>query len=89
MKFSVATTIAFASLAYAEAPAPAVTQAPTEPKIVARAVSRTASINGFSDPLYDAVPECAQACLVRSTSNTPCPYWDAGCLCVKIGRAHV
>ena len=82
MKFSVATTIAFASLAYAEAPAPAVTQAPTEPKIVARAVSRTASINGFSDPLYDAVPECAQACLVRSTSNTPCPYWDAGCLCV-------
>ena len=34
MKFSVATTIAFASLAYAEAPAPAVTQAPTEPKLL-------------------------------------------------------
>ena len=67
------------------APESSITDAPesqSSSSATTTAVIRTASINGFADPLYDAVPECAQACLVRSTSNTPCPYWDAGCLCV-------
>ncbi|RCK59361.1 Repressed by TUP1 protein 5 [Candida viswanathii] len=45
-------------------------------------VPKTASINGFADRIYDLVPECAQDCLTESTGNTPCPYWDTGCLCV-------
>jgi hypothetical protein len=45
-------------------------------------VVKTASINGFADKIYDKVPVCAQECLKQSTGNTPCPYWDTGCLCV-------
>ncbi|CAN6675004.1 hypothetical protein TRVA0_078S00100 [Trichomonascus vanleenenianus] len=44
-------------------------------------VRHTASINGFADPIYDKLPECAKPCVKESTSNTPCPYWDPGCLC--------
>ncbi|CAI5759635.1 unnamed protein product [Candida verbasci] len=45
-------------------------------------VPRTASINGFADRIYDQLPACAQPCVKESTSSTPCPYWDTGCLCV-------
>ncbi|RCK59168.1 putative GPI-anchored protein 7 [Candida viswanathii] len=45
-------------------------------------IPKTASINGFADPIYDLMPTCAQSCLKFSTSNTPCPYWDTGCFCV-------
>lgn len=45
-------------------------------------VPKTASINGFADPIKDLLPECATDCVSFSTSNTPCPYWDTGCLCV-------
>ncbi|GEQ69469.1 hypothetical protein JCM33374_g3141 [Metschnikowia sp. JCM 33374] len=45
-------------------------------------VAKTASINGFADKLYGNLPACAQQCVKQSTSSTPCPYWDAGCLCV-------
>ncbi|CAH6722413.1 GPI-anchored hemophore Pga7p [[Candida] jaroonii] len=45
-------------------------------------VPKTASINGFADPIYDDLPECAKDCVKVSTGNTPCPYWDTGCLCV-------
>ncbi|MCP8719649.1 MAG: CFEM domain-containing protein [Asgard group archaeon] len=45
-------------------------------------VPKTASINGFADPIYDLAPECMKSCLKFSTSNTPCPYWDTGCFCV-------
>ena len=30
----------------------------------------------------DQLPECAKECVKQSTSSTPCPYWDTGCLCV-------
>ena len=46
-------------------------------------VAKTASINGFADRIVDTVPECAKSCLEsQGTGNTPCPYWDTGCLCV-------
>lgn len=45
-------------------------------------VPKTASINGFADPLYSKLPKCARECVEASTGNTPCPYWDTGCLCV-------
>ncbi|KAM9923150.1 hypothetical protein OXX59_005348, partial [Metschnikowia pulcherrima] len=45
-------------------------------------VAKTASINGFADKIYDQLPSCAQSCVRESTSSTPCPYWDTGCLCV-------
>ncbi|CAH6722417.1 hypothetical protein CLIB1444_09S03114 [[Candida] jaroonii] len=46
------------------------------------AVPKTASINGFADPIYTKLPDCAQACVQEDTGITPCPYWDTGCLCV-------
>ncbi|CAI5759634.1 unnamed protein product [Candida verbasci] len=45
-------------------------------------VPKTASINGFADPIYALLPECAKECVKYSTGNTPCPYWDTGCFCV-------
>lgn len=47
-------------------------------------VAKTATINGFADPIYNQVPSCAQDCLKenKDTGNTPCPYWDTGCLCI-------
>ncbi|KAM9935928.1 hypothetical protein OXX80_004512 [Metschnikowia pulcherrima] len=45
-------------------------------------VAKTASINGFADPIMSNLPTCAQDCVSFSVSNTPCPYWDTGCLCV-------
>ncbi|PIS50995.1 hypothetical protein CJI97_004535 [Candidozyma auris] len=45
-------------------------------------VPKTASINGFADPIFDSLPSCAQPCVKQSVSSTPCPYWDTGCLCV-------
>ncbi|KAI3402640.1 hypothetical protein KGF56_004521 [Candida oxycetoniae] len=45
-------------------------------------VPKTASINGFADPIIDLLPDCAKECVKFSTSNTPCPYWDTGCFCV-------
>lgn len=45
-------------------------------------VPKTASINGFADPIYEKLPECAKLCVSMSASNLPCPYWDTGCLCV-------
>ncbi|EGW30641.1 uncharacterized protein SPAPADRAFT_62501 [Spathaspora passalidarum NRRL Y-27907] len=45
-------------------------------------VPKTASINGFADPIIDLLPECAKDCVKISTGNTPCPYWDTGCFCV-------
>lgn len=46
------------------------------------AVPKTASINGFADPIKALLPVCATNCVDYTTSNTPCPYWDTGCLCV-------
>lgn len=45
-------------------------------------VPKTASINGFADPIYTKLPDCAQDCVEIDTDNTPCPYWDTGCFCV-------
>lgn len=45
-------------------------------------VPQTASINGFADRIYADLPTCAQQCVKFDTDNTPCPYWDTGCLCV-------
>ncbi|RLV95164.1 putative GPI-anchored protein 7 [Spathaspora sp. JA1] len=45
-------------------------------------VPKTASINGFADPIIDLLPDCAKDCVKISTKNTPCPYWDTGCFCV-------
>ncbi|KAG7665580.1 uncharacterized protein J8A68_000982 [[Candida] subhashii] len=45
-------------------------------------VARTATINGFADPVYDSLPSCAQPCVDQNTGLTPCPYWDTGCLCI-------
>lgn len=45
-------------------------------------VPQTASINGFADRIYNDLPSCAQQCVKFDTDNTPCPYWDTGCLCV-------
>lgn len=46
------------------------------------AVPKTASINGFADPIKSQLPSCASDCADLSTNNTPCPYWDTGCLCI-------
>lgn len=56
----------------------------TNPWATYPAVPKTASINGFADPVYSQVAECAQKCLDENadTGSTPCPYWDTGCLCV-------
>lgn len=45
-------------------------------------VAKTATINGFADPIYSQLPTCADACVSIDTDVTPCPYWDTGCLCV-------
>lgn len=45
-------------------------------------VPKSASINGFADPIYSKLPECAKECVTLSTKSTPCPYWDTGCFCV-------
>lgn len=45
-------------------------------------VPKTASINGFADPIYTYLPACAKPCVEEDTDITPCPYWDTGCLCV-------
>ncbi|KAK9474213.1 uncharacterized protein V1510DRAFT_412725 [Dipodascopsis tothii] len=45
-------------------------------------VAQTASVNGLADPIDAELPSCAVACFAISTDNTPCPYWDTGCLCV-------
>lgn len=45
-------------------------------------VAHTATINGFADPIYGQLPECAKSCVEEDTDSTPCPYWDPGCLCV-------
>lgn len=45
-------------------------------------VAKTATINGFADKVYDTFPQCARECVKQNTGNTPCPYWDIGCLCV-------
>ena len=44
--------------------------------------AHTATINGFADPIYGQLPECAKSCVEEDTDSTPCPYWDPGCLCV-------
>ncbi|EMG47531.1 putative cell surface antigen [Candida maltosa Xu316] len=47
-------------------------------------IQTTASINGFADPIYDLMPECARYhCLKFGTNLTPCAQWDAPCLCVN------
>lgn len=75
MKYSqVFTTVALsATVAYA---------ADDNPYTMYPSVAKSASINGFADKIYDTVPACAKECLRQSTGNTPCPYWDTGCLCV-------
>uniref|UniRef100_A0A060T7M3 ARAD1D04158p n=1 Tax=Blastobotrys adeninivorans TaxID=409370 RepID=A0A060T7M3_BLAAD len=45
-------------------------------------VPKTASFNGFADPILKELPSCATECVKAGTGNTPCPYWDTGCLCV-------
>lgn len=45
-------------------------------------VPKSASINGFADPIYSRLPDCAKECVKTTTKITPCPYWDTGCFCV-------
>ncbi|KAK6201725.1 Frp1 ferric reductase [Scheffersomyces amazonensis] len=45
-------------------------------------VPKTASINGFADPIYAKLPDCAKECVKFNVGNTPCPNWDTGCFCV-------
>lgn len=45
-------------------------------------VPKSASVNGFADPIAAELPQCAKDCANVPTSITPCPYWDTGCLCV-------
>lgn len=45
-------------------------------------VPKTATYNGFADMVLSNWPLCAQECVKMSTGNTPCPYWDTGCLCI-------
>ncbi len=52
-------------------------------------VPKTASINGFADPIYDLLPKCAQECVELDTDITPCPYWDTGCFCVMANWSGV
>lgn len=86
MKFSTILAIPFAIVFANAAAAPAVTAAPApaadNPYTIYPPVPKTASINGFADRIYDQIPKCAQECVKQSTSSTPCPYWDTGCLCV-------
>ncbi|ODV80424.1 CFEM-domain-containing protein, partial [Suhomyces tanzawaensis NRRL Y-17324] len=77
MKFSVLALLAIPTAFVAAAPATTTNPYATYPQ-----VPKTASINGFADPIYTKLPECAQPCVKQKTSNTPCPYWDTGCLCV-------
>lgn len=44
-------------------------------------VPKTYTINGFADPVYDAIPECAKEC-VSFENPTICPTFDSGCFCV-------
>lgn len=61
----------------------AATTTTTNPYATYPSVAKTASINGFADPMISAgAPACAKPCLGQSTGVTPCPYWDTGCLCV-------
>ena len=64
--------------------AAALVQAADNPYADFPSVPKTASINGFADPILGLVPECAKLCLTDNadTGSTPCPYWDTGCLCV-------
>ncbi|CAN3375006.1 hypothetical protein DIURU_005191 [Diutina rugosa] len=64
--------------------AAALVQAAENPYANFPSVPKTASINGFADPILGSVPECAKSCLTDNadTGSTPCPYWDTGCLCV-------
>ncbi|PSK36206.1 hypothetical protein C7M61_004024 [Candidozyma pseudohaemuli] len=71
----------------AESSSPAITSSPAVSSDEAEEITttpyvRSASINGFADPIYDKLPSCAQPCVMQSTSSLPCPYWDTGCLCV-------
>lgn len=45
-------------------------------------VPKTATINGFADPIFDDLPDCAKECVKKNVNSTPCPYWDTGCFCV-------
>ncbi|CAN3375007.1 hypothetical protein DIURU_005190 [Diutina rugosa] len=45
-------------------------------------VPKTATFNGFADPIIDKLPDCAKECVKEDTGSTPCPYWDTGCFCV-------
>lgn len=45
-------------------------------------VPKTASMNGFADPIYTKLPNCARSCVDNDIGNTPCPKWDTGCFCV-------
>lgn len=60
----------------------------TNPYATYPSVAHTASINGFADRIYGQLPQCAKSCVTRSTSSTPCPYWDTGCLCVMTPWAN-
>ena len=64
--------------------AAALVQAADNPYADFPSVPKTASINGFADPILGLVPECAKLCLTDNadTGSTPCPYWYTGCLCV-------
>jgi DNA polymerase sigma len=44
-------------------------------------VPKSYTINGFADPVYDAIPECAKEC-VSYKNPTICPTFDSGCFCV-------
>lgn len=76
MKFTVLTTLSLASVAFAATTT-------TNGYETYPSVPKTASVNGFADPMETAgLPDCADACIGIDTGITPCPYWDTGCLCV-------
>ncbi|CUM56944.1 unnamed protein product [Debaryomyces tyrocola] len=43
-------------------------------------VAHTATINGFADPIYYELPECAHSCVKKDTDAMS--YWNTGCICV-------
>lgn len=84
MRFSIIAASAFLSALASAADTTTAAPTATNPWATYPSVARTATINGFVDRIYDALPQCGKDCVKShgSTANTPCPYWDPGCLCV-------
>ena len=74
-------TLALIGQVIGDSSSPAVTASPTASSSASRpTLARTATINGFADPIYDRLPTCAKGCMDAPVGF--CPYWEPGCLCV-------